>query len=92
MSQAANDIAEECGYNSAVDLIMDLSTQEELMDILRELLSEDECLYDYTLELADKHLDYVQPPDPDEGRESYHEWRDRLMDEALDRIDDAKGD
>jgi hypothetical protein len=92
MSQAANDIAEECGYNSAVDLIMDLSTQEELNDILRELLSEDECLYDYTLELAHSHLDYVQPPDPDEGRESYHEWRDRLMDEALDRIDEAKGD
>lgn len=92
MSQAANDIAEECGYKSAVDLVMDLSTKEELMDILRELLSEDECLYDYTLELAHEKCDYVQPPDPDEGRESYHEWRDRQMDEHFDRIDEAKGD
>ena len=53
---SANDIAEECGYESAVDMVMDSMTVEEIRDMLREYLYECDSLIDMVREIAsDKH-------------------------------------
>ena len=86
----ANDIAHKCGYSDAVTMITDMSTKEELHDLLCELLSESEHLLEITQNVAYDHFDYTEL-DEDAG-ESYHEWRDRLMDEAADRTEGSDDD
>lgn len=80
---SANDIAEACGYNSAVDMIIDNSTEEELKDMLREYLHNDSDLFDLVSEIAYENFDY-RYIDPDEGKETYDEWRDRQIDAYYD--------
>ena len=76
---SANDIARECGYESALDMVMDGMTDEEIKDMLREYLYEDDgVLLDMVREIAsDKHewhdRDAAQA-DHDDQR--YQEYRD----------------
>ncbi len=82
-NQGANDIAEECGYNSAVDLVMDSLSDDELKDMLREYLHEDENLYDLVQEIAsDKHeyVDWEQVKSDAEDA-AYQAYRDRECDD-----------
>jgi len=80
---SANDIAEECGYESAVDMIMSCLKDEDLLDMLREYLANDEDLTDMVQEIAsDKHdwfdRDAAQA-DADDA--AYQAYRDRACDE-----------
>lgn len=83
MSQGANDIAEECGYNSAVDLVMDSLTDEQMKDLLREYLVECEHLYDLVFEIASDQHEYVDweqvKADADDAK--YQEYKDRGLDD-----------
>ena len=82
-NQGANDIAEECGYNSAVDLVMDSLSDDELKDMLREYLHGDESLYDLVREIAsDKHeyVDWEQVKSDAEDA-AYQAYKDRGCDD-----------
>ena len=69
---SANDIAEECGYDSAVDMVMDSMTVEEIRDMLREYLYECDSLIDMVREIAsDKH----EWHDRDAAQQSHDEDR-----------------
>tara|TARA_R110000737_G_C14537525_1_gene478369 strand:- start:528 stop:767 length:240 start_codon:yes stop_codon:yes gene_type:complete len=69
---SANDIAEECGYESAVDMVMDSMTVEEIRDMLREYLYECDSLIDMVREIAsDKH----EWHDRDAAQQSHDEDR-----------------
>ena len=82
-NQGANDIAEECGYNSAVDLVMDSLTDEEIKDMLREYLHEDENLYDLVLEMASDKHEYVdwERVKADAEDAAYQAYKDRGCDD-----------
>lgn len=78
----ADDIAEECGYNSAVDLVMDSLTEEEMKDMLREYLAECDYLYDLVHEIASEKHDYVdwEQVKADADDAAYQAYRDREFD------------
>lgn len=82
-NQGADDIADECGYKSAVDLIMDSLTEEEMKDMLREYLHEDDTIYDIVLEIASDQHEYVDweqvKADADDAK--YQAFRDRGCDD-----------
>ena len=83
MSQGAYDIAEECGYNSAVDLVMDSLTEEQMKDMLREYLHEDDALYDLVFEIASDQHEYVdwEQVKADADDAAYQAYRDRECDD-----------
>lgn len=83
MSQGANDIAEECGYNSAVEMIMDSLTEEEMKEMLREYLHNDDTLYDIAHEIASQQHEYVdwEQVKSDAEDAAYQAFRDRMYDD-----------
>ena len=80
---SADEIAEQCGFDSAWDMLKTHMTTEELLDILSDLLYDDtikgsDVMNEVIREMAHEHYDWF---DRDAAREAYEDaqyqaWKD----------------
>ena len=76
---SADEIAGECGFDSAWDLITSKLSNEELLDMLHEyLLNDGHALYDLVKEIAQEECEWVDRDAVREAHEDaqYQAWRD----------------
>lgn len=83
---SADEIAEQCGFDSAWDMLKTHMTTEELLDILSDLLYDDtikgsDVMNEMIREMAHEHYDWF---DRDAVREAYEDakyqaWRDERL-------------
>ena len=84
----ADEIAGECGFDSAWDMIKTHVDTEELLDLLCELLHDDtqngsDIMLDWVKELAHEHYDWFdrEQAQADADDAAYQAWRDRGLDD-----------
>lgn len=71
---------DHCGFDSAFELIKHQFTEEELMDLLNELLSENKSTArDIVEEIATEHYEWVdwEQIADDADHAAMQEWKDR---------------
>jgi|TARA_R100000482_G_C5132541_1_gene153224 hypothetical protein len=78
---SSNDIAEQCGFDSAWEMLKTYMTNQEMIDLLADIIPEDimlECIEEYAREQHDWYDEEKLRSDAEDA--AYDAWKDAQLD------------